>query len=65
MPWPISERAMRTTIVSSGRITTQALTSGAWLPCAAALPANGTWKPSESPPAAAVEPARNERRRDL
>src|SRR5579883_2168722 len=27
-PWPISERAMRITTVSSGRITTQALTSG-------------------------------------
>ena len=27
-PWPISERAMRMTTVSSGRITTQALTSG-------------------------------------
>ncbi len=28
MPWPISERATRITTVSSGRITTQALTSG-------------------------------------
>ena len=28
VPWPISERAMRITTVSSGRITTQALTSG-------------------------------------
>ena len=28
MPWPISERTMRTTTVSSGLITTQALTSG-------------------------------------
>ncbi len=28
MPWPISERAMRTTTVSSGLITTQALISG-------------------------------------
>ncbi len=28
VPWPISERAMRMTTVSSGRITTQALTSG-------------------------------------
>ena len=28
MPWPISERAMRMTTVSSGRITTHALTSG-------------------------------------
>ena len=28
MPWPISERAMRMTTVSSGLITTQALTSG-------------------------------------
>ena len=29
VPWPISERAMRITTVSSGRTTTQALTSGA------------------------------------
>jgi hypothetical protein len=28
VPWPISERATRTTTVSSGLITTQALTSG-------------------------------------
>ena len=28
MPWPISTRAMRTTTVSSGLITTQALISG-------------------------------------
>ena len=28
VPWPISERAMRMTTVSSGWITTQALTSG-------------------------------------
>ena len=27
-PWPISERAMRTTTVSSGRMTTQAPISG-------------------------------------
>ena len=33
VPWPISERAMRMTTVSSGLITTQALISGA-APCA-------------------------------
>src|SRR3712207_2981106 len=58
---------MRTTMVSSGLITTQALTSGGrvWAPCAAASPAKGMWKPSESPVAAAVEPARNLRRETL
>src|SRR3954453_8830125 len=72
-PWPISERAMRITTVSSGRITTQALISGvspaAALPtgavsaAAASLP-NGTRNPSDSPPSAAA-PTRNERRSSL
>ena len=44
VPWPISERAMRTTTVSSGFTTTQALISAlaAALPWACALPRNGT-----------------------
>src|SRR4051794_33557754 len=62
VPCPISERTTRITTVSSGLITTQALTSGA-ASAAAALPvSNGTWKPTESPPARAAEPARNFRR---
>src|SRR3954454_24077524 len=62
VPCPISERTTRITTVSSGLITTQALTSGA-ASAAAALPVpNGTWKPTESPPARAAEPARNFRR---
>src|SRR4051794_19625649 len=73
-PWPISERAMRITTVSSGRITTQALISGA--SPAAALPvaggsaasalSNGTRNPSDRPPPIAATEARNERRvRDI
>src|SRR5258706_8878170 len=63
VPCPISERAIRITTVSSGRISTQAFTS---LSVAAArtsaLPPNGILKPSARPlPAAAVR-IRNERR---
>ena len=69
VPCPISERAMRITQVSSGRITTQALTSvspGAAL-CATALPTpNGTLNPSaRPPPAAAAEPTMNLRRESV
>src|SRR3984893_18625288 len=56
VPWPISDRAMRMTTVSSGRITTQALTSGE--PSAArtaAGPPKGISRPSARPlPTAAV-----------
>src|ERR1700683_5291732 len=56
VPWPISERATRMTTVSSGRITTQALTSGE--PSAArtvAGPPKGRSRPSARPaPTAAV-----------
>src|SRR5436309_13693073 len=56
VPWPISERAMRMTTVSSGRITTQTLTSGE--PSAARTtvgPPKGISRPSASPlPTAAV-----------
>src|SRR5471032_557605 len=61
-PWPISERAMRMTTVSSGRITTQAVSSGE--PSAArttALPPNGL-KPSASPPPTAALLIRKVRR---
>ena len=60
VPWPISERAMRITTVSSGRTTTQALISGVAVSGAAAAP--GRSKPSARPPAAAAEPARKKRR---
>src|SRR5215471_12897830 len=49
VPWPISERAMRITTVSSGLTTTQALTSGAF----SSAVANGMRMPSVRLPAAA------------
>src|SRR5947209_2994173 len=55
VPCPISERATRMTTLSSGRITTQAVTSGE--PSAARMifgPPNGMSKPSASPPPAAA-----------
>src|SRR5437773_4648640 len=72
VPCPISERAMRTTQMLSGRITTQALTSVpvpvAFLAAAAAAPApsNASGMPSASPPpATAAEPTMNLRRERL
>src|SRR5262245_53995088 len=62
-PWPISERAMRMTTVSSGRITTQALISGE--PSAARMtrgPPNGRSRPSASPPPTAAALTTNVRR---
>ena len=68
VPWPISERAMRITTVSSGRITTQALTSGA-VPAgavsAAAAAAERHAEAERQPPPSAAAPARNERRLSL
>ena len=60
VPCPISERAMRITQVSSGLITTQALTSvlGAALRLRRAMP-NGRLNPSARPPPAAAEPTMN------
>jgi hypothetical protein len=64
VPCPISERTMRTTQVSSGLITTQALTSAPWAlwaaPSALAIPLEGTLNPSARPPAA--EPITKARR---
>src|SRR4051795_13122592 len=63
VPWPISERAMRITTVSSGRITTHALTSGE--PSAARTtvgPPNGMSKPSARPAPAAAVPITKARR---
>ena len=66
VPCPISERAIRMTTVSSGLMTTQALTSGAtgtaW---AAASFDTGRWNPKTTVPAAAAEPFRNLRRDTL
>ena len=66
VPCPISERTTRTTTVSSGRITTQALTSGvpSWA-SAGATPPDGRLRPSASPPPAAAAPTTKERRSTL
>src|SRR6266849_4636941 len=62
VPWPISERAIRITTVSSGRMTTQAFTSGTLsAACAPARP-NGIRRPSDSPPPIAAALTSNERR---
>src|ERR1700754_1853710 len=61
--WRISERAMRITVVSSGRITTQTLTSGE--PSAArttAGPPVGRSKPMAGPAPAVAVPMTKERR---
>src|SRR5712672_3923172 len=67
VPCPISERAMRTTTVSSGRITTQALISGE--PSAARTtvgPPKGISSPIESPaPATVAVPMTKARRLSL
>src|ERR1041384_5071326 len=63
VPWPISERAIRITTVSSGRITTQALTSGE--PSAARTtvgPPNGMSIPSARQAPAAAVPTTKARR---
>src|SRR5262245_22928491 len=64
VPWPISERTTRITTLSSGLMTTQALTSGV-APCARATlrSPKGISRPSaRPPPAAAAAPTTNERR---
>src|SRR5258708_4773518 len=63
VPWPISDRAMRMMTVSSGRITTQQLTSGE--PSAARTtvgPPNGISRPSARPVPTAAEPMTKARR---
>ena len=62
VPCPISDRAIRITTVSSGRMTTQAVISGE--PSAARTTAgpNGMFKPSASPPPTAALLMRNVRR---
>src|SRR5262245_41500045 len=64
VPWPISDRTTRMTTLSSGLMTTQALTSGV-APCASAAldPPTGILSPSaRPPPAAAAAPTTKERR---
>src|SRR5690242_13224876 len=60
VPWPISERAMRITHVSSGFTTTHACTSTP--PGGVAAAARGSRTPSARPPPAAAVPTRNARR---
>src|SRR6195952_3015773 len=63
VPCPISDRAMRMTTVSSGRMTTQALTSGE--PSAARTtvgPPKGRSRPSARPAPAAAVPTTKARR---
>src|SRR5262245_3513108 len=62
VPWPISERAMRMTTVSSGRITTQALTSGEPSAARTTSGPNGRRRPSARPPPTAALLIRNVRR---
>src|ERR1700752_2514100 len=63
VPWPISERAMRITVVSSGRITTQTLTSGERAAARTTLgPPVGRSKPMARPAPAAAVPMTKERR---
>src|ERR1043166_3083515 len=62
VPCPISERAMRTTQVSSGLIATQMLTSVASAVLCADAVGNGMVKPSAKPPPAAAEPTTKARR---
>src|SRR6266403_1318290 len=66
VPWPISERAMRMTTVSSGRTTTQALTSGE--PSAARTtvgPPKGISRPIARPVPTAAVPMTKARRSSL
>ena len=62
VPWPISERAMRMTTVSSGRITTQTPISGE--PSAARTTCGPTREveAERQPPPTAAVPMKNERR---
>src|SRR5258707_10472783 len=63
VPWPISERAMRMTTVSSGRITTQALTSGEPSAARATVgPPKGISRPSARPVPTAAVPMTKARR---
>src|SRR4029453_2867074 len=66
VPWPISERAMRITHVSSALITTHAPISAPAAPCASADPdQNGRWTSRARPPAPAVVPKMIDQRESL
>src|SRR2546425_12852325 len=62
VPWPISERATRITTVSSGRMTTQALISGAPSCARTTVAPNGIFRPRASPLPTAAVPMMKERR---
>src|SRR5262245_52063303 len=62
VPCPISDRAMRITTVSSGRMTTQAVTSGEPSCARTTLLPNGICRPRASPPPTAAVPMMKERR---
>src|SRR3954454_15205122 len=62
VPWPISERAMRMTVVLSGRITTQTPTSGEPSAARTTLGPAPKSRPSAMPPPTAAVPMKKERR---
>src|SRR5438309_10743116 len=62
VPCPISERATRTTTVSSGRMTTHAVISGEPSCARTTLAPNGIFRPRVSPALTAAVPITNERR---
>src|SRR5262245_34468714 len=62
VPCPISERAIRITTVSSGRMTTHALISGVPSAARTTLVPNGIFRPRVSPAPTAAVPMTNERR---
>ena len=62
VPCPISERAIRITTVSSGRMTTQAVISGEPSCARTTLAPNGIFRPSASPAPTAALPTTKERR---
>src|SRR5216110_3528016 len=62
VPCPISERATRTTTVSSGRMTTHAVISGEPSCARTTLAPNGIFKPSASPAPTVALPITKERR---
>src|SRR2546430_8936250 len=64
-PWPISDLAIRTTTVSSGRITTQAVISGELSGAAAVTLLPNGLRPIASPPPTAALVRMNERREIL
>src|SRR5437870_991429 len=62
VPCPISDRAIRITTVSSGRMTTQAVISGEPSWARTTLAPNGIFRPRASPAPTVAEPMMKERR---